>query len=1345
MIQQFRVEFSWFRTAWGGVDMGLATGNRSLFWPLWAVLFFPGSAVQAITINVSYDDTQAGAVDPGFDTNGALLVPIFDYAANLYESVFPQFGHTIDITFWYTDLPDGQLGNHDNLSDDINGREDVGTIRIDTQNTMGVARNYYYDPTPANNSEFNMTQTFWRDLTVPNRNDWYLVPPAGMVPDTFETSFTGTAPGGSPAVGATDMLTLVLHEMGHAIGMSGGTALTVAETMDGDYDFTPSWVFGSTLAADNVDQATDFIGHLDNPDALMAPSLGLSTGGGSAGVRKLPSHTDLMSMAAGHNYTLLDLPRREFYNNNGDYNTDGNWSGDNTPDNADDTFIRSGRTAVLSGFGAAGNLNVLEGALVSTQANTLFVQNTTTIAGTPGNESRITVSNNGELDSDQLVIDDDGLLVMGGANALLQAEDVTILPGGQLRGQGTVDINDNLFGELVSEGLIRATGGGTLTITSGNGIALDFAGGDVEAIDGNIDVNTGFFDSIAADITVGAGRQIDFGLGATIGAGSLLQLDGAPGNAATVTGSTLFVGLNGAVNGNVLGVVENALVLQPSSLVTTEFGDPNSEIRLNGATFFQGGRVLGDGVARQNGDATVTADTDVTIDTYDMDGQTGNTVITIQPDATLDIDSDQIDTNASDGFDGTANVNSGVLDIQNPWRLDGVLNLNKTAAATPEVRGGTMTIHTTGQLNVSGEGDVFASTVINGGVFVGSDANFEGSATVNATATLETDSPGDVIRFKGTTNLLGGSYVGNGLLAFDDTVNVQASTTIGMADTDMDGNVGAGVTINVDPDVTFSIASITLETSGSDGFDGTMNLEGVFATTVPFRLDGTLNMTESSPAPAPQLNGFSGFTIHTTGEVNSTGDAQINRLTTANGDINVGVGRLSINAATTFGSTAGVTVVSGGELLLNGATFQGGSYTGQGLIQFNNSTFVSAATTMDNRIVDLDGDDETTETTISEVPFVLNVERIDVSSNIYSGTMNVTGEGARLEVNLLNPVNSWRLASTGTLNFDTGAVSALTMLDGNDLFSEGAINALGKVGIAVNVGHRGDLTTQSAGTDVHFRGGGRSFFYNTSSTSGLGSMTIENGTTVNLEDATNVGIDVENLGRLEIGFAANEVSVDFVTAGDALIRGNFSQAAVGEFAVDLGGQVQGDKYDWLDVIGNARLGGEIEVQLIDGFTPMIGDMFQVLTAGSVIGTFAEITTLDEDGILDFDLTAVYSATDVKLVVDNVYLSADFDRDGDVDIADLMVFQQGFGQAGQTDNTMGDADGNGTVGPEDLGFWENQFGMVFPVAAAALVPEPGGAVLLLGFAVCVRARSRGARRPAPVSESRRSKGSGGGRC
>jgi hypothetical protein len=78
------------------------------------------------------------------------------------------------------------------------------------------------------------------------------------------------------------------------------------------------------------------------------------------------------------------------------------------------------------------------------------------------------------------------------------------------------------------------------------------------------------------------------------------------------------------------------------------------------------------------------------------------------------------------------------------------------------------------------------------------------------------------------------------------------------------------------------------------------------------------------------------------------------------------------------------------------------------------------------------------------------------------------------------------------------------------------------------------------------------------------------------------------------------------------------------------------------------------------------------------------------------------------------LSADFDGDSDVDGRDFLVWQRGYGLSGQTDNHFGDASRNGTVGSEDLNFWQSQYGTSALVAGTTSVPEPATAVIIFLF-------------------------------
>jgi hypothetical protein len=62
----------------------------------------------------------------------------------------------------------------------------------------------------------------------------------------------------------------------------------------------------------------------------------------------------------------------------------------------------------------------------------------------------------------------------------------------------------------------------------------------------------------------------------------------------------------------------------------------------------------------------------------------------------------------------------------------------------------------------------------------------------------------------------------------------------------------------------------------------------------------------------------------------------------------------------------------------------------------------------------------------------------------------------------------------------------------------------------------------------------------------------------------------------------------------------------GTLALRLGGLTPGSQFDRLVISGTATLGGTLNVNLLNGFAPAVGDMFDVLTYGSRVGEFATI-------------------------------------------------------------------------------------------------------------------------------------------
>jgi hypothetical protein len=458
------------------------------------------------------------------------------------------------------------------------------------------------------------------------------------------------------------------------------------------------------------------------------------------------------------------------------------------------------------------------------------------------------------------------------------------------------------------------------------------------------------------------------------------------------------------------------------------------------------------------------------------------------------------------------------------------------------------------------------------------------------------------------------------------------------------------------------------------------------------------------------MAGLGTFRIHTTGTFSSDGDAIVNPPTQVAGAMLIDGGVTQINNTASFESTAIVMVDAGAELELNGvSTLSGGSYSGGGLIQFNALTNVNANTTIATGRVDLDGAAENTQISLNNAALVLNVGGIDVTNNLYVGTMNVTGAAARLEVNLSNPLTAWRVTSGGVLNFSTPSAGPVTMLDGSDLSAEGIINATGRVRLEANITLRSRLNVLTSDTDVHFGSGGQNFMFNTGSVAGLGSITIDDGTRMHLENNTNVGVDVENAGRLEVGFVASEVAIDLTAPGSALIRANFSQTSTGTFAVNLAGLLQGSQFDLLNVTQTARLGGTLEISTIDGFVPTIGNTFQILTAASVVNTFATVYAFDEADLLGYGVTVLYSPTDVVVRIDNVFLLGDYNMNGIVDAADYTVWRNMLGQMGA--GLAADGNGDSVVDANDYAVWKSHFGNMSPgsgsssIGGSPAVPEP----------------------------------------
>jgi hypothetical protein len=172
-------------------------------------------------------------------------------------------------------------------------------------------------------------------------------------------------------------------------------------------------------------------------------------------------------------------------------------------------------------------------------------------------------------------------------------------------------------------------------------------------------------------------------------------------------------------------------------------------------------------------------------------------------------------------------------------------------------------------------------------------------------------------------------------------------------------------------------------------------------------------------------------------------------------------------------------------------------------------------------------------------------------------------------------------------------------------------------------------------------------------------------------------------------------------------------------AFDLGGTTAVTLYDQLSVTRSAFLAGTLEVSLAGAFTPAVGNMFTLITAGESVG--GEFDNLELPAGFIWNVT--YNATSVVLAVTGLGLAGDFNGDNKVDAADYTVWRNTFGAMGS--NLLADANGDEEVDHEDYQIWKSNFGLTAGGGGSTTVPEPSAiltAMLALAATLISRVRS-----------------------
>ena len=1119
-------------------------------------------AARAVSFVISYDSGQSDA--PSYDSNGDGLLSMIQTAASMHSNIFEDT-ETITVNCWWEDLSGSTKGGHELVAQDGSGREIEMNVRLDSRLEDGTWREWFIDPTPFANEEFNMSQTLYRDLIPPNPSTYF----SGSVPDLLETAYVGSAITGTDADGKYDALTVALHEVGHGMGMGWNDIMKAETETDNDYDVDPNFVDGNSMAVLAITQ-----NHLQDVDALMY------TGVGGSGRRKLPSATDVFAMAAGGDYSNIDLPRQDFWGGV-NWNNAGNWEGNQVPGSADDAYVRDGASVTLSADSSVNNLLVDEDAIIFTDENRLRVYGKATV-GDGALSAYISIMHaDGELDADELLIGGNGTVTVS-EGGTVDTDILDIKYGGALVGSGTVDVSSSLS----NSGEIRAgfgNGGHLIITTSSGGNIFDLDGsenGEIEVTMGNLTVDGLLSDAFSSSIFVSPGRTATFTQGWELD--GTLNMEGSGGTPASIEGGLAVISGDLLIDGNNCRFGADA---QFTSSASVSLPDADDILYLYGQTYYDGASFTGNGKIVQNGNATVSDDTTIDVNIFDWDGGSNNSSTVIA--AHLTINSSQLDASDND-YGGSVTLWNDDLTVNtaSAWQLDGTMTMRNGS-----VFGQDMQVY----------GSLLAAQLMSSGTSnaIFSDAVFESGSSVS----VETDC---TLNLYGQTTYDGTTVSGDGRLRQNAGAVITADSTISVGTFDMDGQSESS-TITIDPNVTLTINStqIDVDPPTLDGFDGTILLSTGATldvnTTEPWRMEGTL-----------EIDGASGYpTIDGTEMVVA-------------GNLTVSGGIAYCNAPVRFESMAVVSVGTGAELDLKGiTTFQGGSYTGDGRIQQNSDAAVEEATTIGVGWYDMDGTMGATELTLDD-HLTLDVDYLGFGVNQFDGTININNPG-RLTV---NTPTAWTMA--GTMNLDQNGQPSQSMVDGADMNVTGTINVVGQTEIAARIDLSGTISLPGMG-DLLRLGSGMKNTMAGGQISGAGEIASSGG---NLAGYGNIGavVNFNSGGDLLAEGGTLQVSGTLTTVD---VIGTNGATAV----LDVTNSWSTSVATRLQLAGGTVTGGGINN---DGTLIGYGTITSaaLINNGLVAADGGELV-LDPSGVLDLDGNSPNGIGQVRAINGNIHILKDF--------------------------------------------------------------------------------------------------------
>ncbi len=682
------------------------------------------------------------------------------------------------------------------------------------------------------------------------------------------------------------------------------------------------------------------------------------------------------------------------------------------------TQVDSGGTLTLNAATVTG------GTVTNKAGGTIDLTGTGVIqTGSLGNAGTIDVTGSGNALHGETVTANAMLEVMSGGALLIDQGSTVANTATQIDSGGTLTLN----AATVTGGTVTNKAGGTIDLT-GTGVIQTGSLGNA----GTIDVT-------------GSGNALH---GETVTANAMLEV---------MSGGALTIDQISTV-ANTQTTVDGTLTLNSATINNgTVTVDSGGEIDLTGTGVLNGGDFGNSGKIKASGSGNALHNETVT----------ANTELDVLASAALSIDQTSTVANTQTTVDGTltlnsATINNGTVTVDSGGEIDltgsGVLNGGDLGnAGTIDVTGSGNALHgetvtANNMLEVKSGGALSIdqiSTVANTQTTVDGTLTLNSATINNGTVTIDS---GGEIDLTGSGVLNGGDLGNAGQINVTGTGNALHNATV-TANNMLE--VKSGGALSIDQTSTVANTQTTV--------DGTLTLNSATINngTVTVDSGGEIDLTGSGVLNGGDL-GNAG-TIDVTG----SGNALHGETVTANNMLEVkSGGALSIDQISTVANTA-TQVDSGGTLTLNAATISGGTLGNSGML---NSTGTSAITNVgvtNSGLIELTGGTLTIDPSVAG-PTLTNSGTLEANGGELDITSDPVGNTGTLQAidNSTLKLTTLTVTNTGAGTVTVGSGSTLDLasatISGGTLGNSGTLNSTGTSAIT-NVGVTNSGLIESTG------------------------------------------------------------------------------------------------------------------------------------------------------------------------------------------------------------------------------------------------------------------------------------------